>query len=558
VEAPGSEGRGAGDVGPADNPVLDLLAAERLTIPALLAERVRRSPERLFLRWEGERWNYAEAWDEALRFAAWARRVGGMPSAGAGGAAGPGARIAAFLPNRPEMLWAWLGTLAAGATFVPLNRAHRGEILAEMIARSGATVLATDAEGLRDLPSLEATAIETVLMAGELGAERPVGAQLAEWAAVGGLDPAEPAAPDPGDLAELMYTSGTTGRSKAVRLSHEQLCRGAGWVAWSLAMDSDDVFHAWLPLFHIAGQGDTVLPAVVSGGSVALYPTFSRSRFWEQVRESGATLFIGFANIAQLLCALPRRDDDAATTLRAGVTGAMPSALGVEFETRFGVRLHDVYGMTEGEPMALPRPGEETPPGSCGRPRPDLELAIQGEGGEELGPGEVGEIVVRPLLANAISDGYEGDPEATATATAGGWFHTGDLGRRDAAGFVFFADRLKHSIRRRGENVSSWELENLIAAAPGVAEACAVGVPSPLGEEDVKVTVVAAAGERVEPAALWEWCRERMAAFMVPRYIEIAAALPRAGTGKVMKEELRSLDGKVWDAEAEPGAAQRR
>jgi crotonobetaine/carnitine-CoA ligase len=323
-------------------------------------------------------------------------------------------------------------------------------------------------------------------------------------------------------------------------------------------MDEADVFHAWLPLFHIAGQADTVLPAILAGSSVALYPTFSRSRFWEQVRESGATLFIGFANIAQLLCALPPRGDDAATTLRAGITGAMPAALSVEFEARFGVRLHDVYGMTEGEPMALPRPGEETPPGSCGRPRPDLELAIQGEDGGLLGPGEVGEIAVRPLLANAITAGYEDDPEATAAATAGGWFHTGDLGRRDADGFVFFADRLKHSIRRRGENISSWELESLIAAAPGVAECCAVGVPSPLGEEDVKVTVVPADGESLDPAQLWRWCRERMAAFMVPRYIEVAATLPRADTGKVMKEELRRLGGGVWDAEDAPGAVQRR
>jgi len=512
--------------GPGDNPVLDLVGAERLSVPALFAERARRSPERPFLRWGDERWSYREVWEETLRFAAWARASG----------ARPGARVASFLPNRPETLWAWFGSLAAGATYVPLNRAHRGEILADMIARSGARVLVTDAEGRRDLPDLSGSSVETVLLA-------------EEWDEVRALDPAEPAPPAPGELAELMYTSGTTGRSKAVQLSHEQLCRGAGWVAWSLEMTEEDVFHAWLPLFHIAGQADTVLPAIVAGGSVALYPTFSRSGFWDQVRESGSTLFIGFSNIAQLLCSLPRREDDAGTTLRAGVTGAMPAELSVEFERRFGVRLHDVYGMTEGEPMALPRPGERTPPGSCGRPRPDLELAILDSAGEPLDPGRVGEIAVRPLIPNVLTAGYEGDPEATAEATAGGWFHSGDLGRRDAEGFVYFADRASHSIRRRGENVSSWELETAIAAAPGVAECSAVGVPSPLGEEDVKVAVVAAPGATLEPRELWEWCRERIAAFMVPRYIEVVAALPRAETGKVMKEELRSLDGEVWDAE---------
>lgn len=514
----------------ADNPVLDLVEAERLSVPALLAERVRLSPERLFLRWGEERWGYAEAWDEALRFASWARAEGG--------AAEPGARVAAFLPNRPEMLWAWLGTLAAGAVFVPLNRAHRGELLAEMIARSGARALVTDAAGQADLPDLGATGVEAVLRA-------------EDWSAVQARGPAEPAAPGPGDLAELMYTSGTSGRSKAVRLSHGQLCRGAGWVAWSLAMDERDVFHAWMPLFHIAGQSDTVLPAVVAGAAVDLHPTFSRSRFWEQVEGSGATLFIGFANVARLLCQLPPRPDDATTTLRAGVTGAMPAELAVEFGRRFGVPLHDVYGMTEGEPMTLPYPGEPAPPGSCGRPRPDLELAILGGDGEPLGPGEVGEIAVRGRIDAVLSDGYEDDPEATATANRGGWFHTGDLGRRDEAGFVFFVDRLVHSIRHRGENVSSWELESLLAAAPGVAEVDAVGVPAPLGEEDVKVTVVAAEGAAVDPAALWEWCQGRMAAFMVPRYIEVAASLPRAETGKVMKDRLRSLDGEVWDAKSQ-------
>lgn len=272
----------AGPEKPPRNPLLDLVAAEAVSVPALMAARVARTPEAPFLRWEGQRWSYREAWEEALRFAAWVRRLQGV---------GDPPRVASFLSNRPEALWTWLGTLAAGATYVPLNRAHRGEILVDMIARSGARALVTDDAGLADLPGLGATAVETV---------------ISDWEQVRPLAPAEPATPRPEDLAELMYTSGTTGRSKAVELSHNQLCRGAGWVAWSLGAGPEDVYHAWLPLFHIAGQVDTVLPSVVGGGAVALYPTFSRSRFWEQVRESGATLFIGFANVSQLLYLLPR------------------------------------------------------------------------------------------------------------------------------------------------------------------------------------------------------------------------------------------------------------
>ncbi|HYJ21604.1 MAG TPA: AMP-binding protein [Solirubrobacterales bacterium] len=515
------------------NPLLDLLTAEEVSIPALLAARVERTPEAPFLRWEGRTWSYREGWEEALRFAAW---VGAQADR-------PATRVISFLPNRPEALWAWFGTLAAGATYVPLNRAHRGEILADMIARTGARVLVTDAAGLADLPDLSATAIEVV---------------LTDWEEVRALDPAQPDAPRPGDLAELMYTSGTTGRSKAVELSHNQLCRGAGWVARSLGVGAGDAFHAWLPLFHIAGQVDTVLPTVIGGGSVALYPTFSRSRFWDQVEESGATLFIGFANVARLLYLLPCRSGDAETTLRAGVTGAMPAPLSVDFEARFGVRLHDVYGMTEAEPMILPEPGAATPPGSCGRPNPDLEVIIRDASGERAGPGETGEIVCRPRIPNVLTSGYEGDSGATAEAIRDGWFHSGDLGREDGDGFLYFVDRIKHSIRRRGENISSWELETIVGSAPGVAECCAIGVPSPLGEEDVKVVVVPTAGVEVEPAALHSWCEGRMAAFMVPRYVEVVAALPRADTGKVMKEELRTVDG-AWDAEERAGTgAQRR
>ncbi|HEX5929602.1 MAG TPA: AMP-binding protein [Solirubrobacterales bacterium] len=506
------------------NPLLDLVPAEAASVPALFAAQVERRPEATFLLWEGERWSYEEAWREIRRFAAWVARQG---------QAGGRPRVAGFLPNRPEALWAWLGTLTAGAVYVALNRAHRGDLLADMVRRSGAELLVTDAEGESCLP--------------DLADPRP--RVISAWEEIAALEPAAPAAPAPGDLAELMYTSGTTGRSKAVELSHAQLCRGAGWVAWSFEMTAADVFHAQLPLFHIAGQVDVVLPSLVAGGAVALHPTFSRSRFWEQVAANGSTLVVGFPNLYRLLHSLPPREGDGRNSLRAAMSATMPPEFVADFEARFDLSVREVYGMTEAEPMVLPWPGEATPPGSCGRPNPDFEVAVLGDDGRPAAPGGVGEIVCRSRVPGIRAGAYADEAEASRAIAGNEWFHSGDLGRVDEDGFFYFGDRIRHAIRRRGESISSGELEAAVAGHPAVADVCAIGVPSPLGEEDVKVVVVPARGEEVEPAALRAWCEGRMAAFMVPRFVEVVAELPRAETGKVMKEELRGV-GSAWDAEA--------
>lgn len=528
-------------------PSLDALVAgeELLGVHDLFRRRVDATPGATFLRWEDQQWSYAEAWAELTRFAAWVRSRG-RPLA-------ERQRLASFLPNRPEAIWTWLGTLAAGATYVPLNRAHRGDLLGDMLARSGASTLVTDEEGLAVVAdSADLRQLDQVLIVGEPPAgDTPMGLNLRPWAEVDSSVAVEPAVVAPEDLAGLLYSSGTTGRSKAVTLTHSQISLGAAWVAWSLEMDQSDVLHAWLPLYHIAGQVDSVLPIVISGGTVALFPTFSRSRFWSQVKDVEASIFIGFSNVVELLWTLPDDVADASTTLRAGIMGKIPVELHRAFEARFGLRLYDVYGMTEIEPLALPRPGEVSPVGSCGRPRPDLDVEIHDEDGRPAGPEQSGEIVCRSRGPAVITPGYEGDPEATAEARREGWFHTADLGKIDRDGFVHFIDRRKHAIRRRGENISTWELEAQITKHPAVGECSAVGVPSPLGEDDVKVAVTATGPGALDPEDLFEWCRAKMAGFMVPRFIELLDELPRAPTGKVLKEELRSTGPGTWDAETD-------
>lgn len=526
------------------SPSLDaLLSGEELGgVHDLFRRRVEVTPEATFLLWEEQRWSYTEAWAELTRFAGWvSTHACRPPEVG---------RVASYLPNRPEVIWTWLGALAAGAVYVPLNRAHRGDLLGDMLARSGARTLVTDEDGLAVLAdAADLRELDRVLIVGEQPVVTPTGLNLRSWAEVECSEAVEPAVTAPTDLAGLLYSSGTTGRSKAVTLTHSQISLGAAWVAWSLEMDQSDTLHAWLPLYHIAGQVDSVLPVVISGGTVALFPTFSRSRFWSQVKDVEASIFIGFSNIVELLWTLPDDVADASTTLRAGIMGKIPVELHRAFEARFGLRLYDVYGMTEIEPLALPRPGEVPPVGSCGRPRPDLDVQIHDDAGRPAGPEQPGEIVCRSRGPAVITPGYEGDSAATAEAERDGWFHTADIGKIDREGFVHFIDRRKHAIRRRGENISTWELEAQVTKHAAVRECSAVGVPSPLGEDDVKVAVTAARPGALDPEELFEWCRGRMASFMVPRFIELLDELPRAPTGKVLKEELRWIGPGTWDAE---------
>lgn len=525
------------------SPLQDLVGADRTTVPELIAARAQATPERTFLRWRGAEWTYAEMLAEARRFAGWA--LGNTRSSAAEH------RVASFLPNRPEAIWAWFGSLLAGATYVSLNREHRGVLLLDMLARSQAETLVTDSAGLEALPDLGETSVHTVLVADMDAPPRASTApRLADWGEVRRCAPADGPDVRPGDAAVLLYTSGTTGRSKAVLTPHNQACRGAAWVCWSLGITADDVIHGWLPLCHTGGQVDVVLPLLIAGGTVALYPTFSRSRFWSEVAESRATIFIGFSNVVEILWALPADPADRDCTLRAGIMGGIPPRLHRPFEERFGVRLHDIFGMSEAEPLILPRPGEAYPVGSCGRASPDFDVVVFDDDDSPVARGELGELVFRPRTADVMMKGYEGDDRATLEASRSLWFHTGDRGRMDADGFLYFVDRRIHSIRRRGENISSWELESVISRHPSVEECCAVGVPSPLGEEDVKVAVVPRAGAGVEPVTLHEWCREQMAGFMVPRYIEVLTELPRTSLGKLLKDELARNGPGTWDADA--------
>ena len=518
----------------------ELTGLGQVCIPDLVRARVGRSPERPFIRYGDSVWTYADALEQMERFA------GYLHSSGAGGS---GKRVATYLSNRPEVLWTWFGTHLTGATYVSLNREHKGPVLEDMLRRSGAELLVTDRSAAAQLPAARGSGVRTIVDVDGPPTDFGGGYEVSSWDRVDRSPAAPEHSPDPASTATVMFTSGTTGRSKAVPITHNQFSRNAEHLASALALRPDDVFHGWAPLYHVGGQLYMVMTAIVAGASIALYPAFLASRFWEQVRESGATVFIGFSSVIKILWERTPAAQAGPSTLRVGVIGKIPADLHRPFEQRFGLTLLDMYGMTEAEILTLPRLGEAVPVGSCGRVGPDFDLVILDDRDQVLPPGRVGQICVRSKVPHVMTTGYEGDDAATAEAWRNDWFHTGDLGKIDQDGYVFHVDRLQHAIRRRGENVSSWEVEQILEQHPAIAQAAAIGVPSSLGEEDVKVVVVLRPGMTLDHREVHAFCASRMARFMVPRYIELRPALPYAEVGKVQKEQLKELGPPVWDAE---------
>lgn len=520
--------------------LIALLGRERATIPEVLAARCAQTPDSTFLLWRDESWSYGEALTEIRRFAGWLRLQ-------ADGGAVP--RVAGFLANRPEALWAWLGTAWAGGTYVALNRQHKGDVLADMIRRSGAKVLVTEGEAVAEIARLDGLGLEAVLTCG--GVDGVIGSLAVQSYPRGDASAGHEAEPvRPSDVAGLLFTSGTTGPAKAARIPHNMYARGAARMVDGFGYRADDVFHHWLPLYHLGGQLHMTMTAIVAGAAIALYPTFSLSNFWDQVAARRATVFCGFSAIVHMLWSRPERADDADNSLRVGLIGGIPPELHKPFESRFGLRIGEQYGGTEGDPVTLPGFDRDLPPGCAGVPGPDFQIAVLDALDRRVAPGTPGEIAIRPLAPDVMFAGYEGDDGATAAAWRNLWYHSGDLGVIDEAGFLHFKGRLKHAIRRRGENISSYEVERTVARCPGVKEVAVVGVPSDLGEEEVKAVVVAEPGAALVPGDIRDHCAARMAAFMVPRYVELRAALPYTPLGKVRRELLTDTGPGVWDAEA--------
>lgn len=478
----------------------------------------------------GRALSYAELASNASRIAGGLRALG----------VGPGDRVATMLPPSHEYLAVWFGTAWAGAIEVPVNTDLKGETLRHVLTESGARVLVTETRWAERAKSLSLPGLEHVV---EVGSDSQSSLSLGQILTSG--SPLPPCQRDESDPAYIMFTSGTTGPSKGAVHSN----RSALWnaVAWLDVLDlgQDDIAYSMFPLFHVTARSAVITSTIWAGGSIALRDGFSATRFWPDVRESQATFFAYMGSVVHLLYSAPGTDADTDHSIRRAFGAAAPPEMVEGFERRFGFPLLEVYGSTELGLATAPH-GDQRVIGAMGGECSHVQVAIAGEDGRLVDRGSLGEIVVRPREPQAIFQGYWARPEETLAAFRDLWFHTGDRGFIRPDGQLVFVDRIKDCIRRRGENISSFEVERAVQLHPSVLEAAAYAVPSDIAEEEVAVAVVPIEGVELEVSELFRFMIEQLPRFAVPRYIRVVEALPKTPSQRVQKFRLRE-DGRGAD-----------
>ena len=462
-----------------------------------------------------------------------------------------GDRVALLLPNREETVLAWFGCALLGAVEVPVNTALKGDLLRHVLADSGAVLLVTTADLLESaVPVLPAVAsVRAVVLVGD-AATGTAAVPVIPCAQLESADPVPPADVGPSDPVAVMYTSGTTGSAKGVVCPHAYFSCWADDTGRAVGFGPGDVLYSPLPMFHLTGQCVNVQLALVHGGRVVMDPRFSPKGFWSRMRELGTTHVWSFGSMTPLLFKEEAAPSDRDHAVRVVWSIPWPAGFGREFEERFGVRILCGYGSTE-QGLTIVQPPESARPDTIGLASPHYDVAVVDDDGLPVADGEIGEIVTRPVEPASMMSGYLGRDVDTVTSWRDLWYHTGDRGVRDPDGYFRFVDRKKDAIRRRGENISAWEVESIVAMHPAIDEVAAIGVPSELGEDEVKV--VATVTRPVTPRELFDFCLEQLPYYMVPRYIELVDELPKTPSLRVQKFLLRDagVTATTWDRESE-------
>ena len=456
-----------------------------------------------------------------------------------------GDRVPLMMDNHPRHVLAFFALLRLGAVQVPVNTRLRGDSLRYLLGHCEPAFVIADATHAAALvPAVPVACRGRVIWSGDAGTARDAGdMDFAECLA--GVHGAEPAcaATTPDDVVAILYTSGTTGPPKGVQVTDRMLRTAAEACARVSAAGPGAVYYLWEPLYHIGGSQLLVM-ALAYPVRLWMSERFSVSRFWEEVRGCGATRIHYLGGMLQLLLRQPATSLDRDLRVAIAYGGGAPAGPWREFERRFGVQIRESYGMTECS--SFTSINTEGRFGSVGRPAPWFEVCVVDADARPLPAGMVGEIVVRGSEAGVITPGYFRDVSASARSLRDGWMHSGDLGRFDEDGFLYYAGRTRDCIRRRGENISCWEIERAVESMAEVAESAAVGVPDELGDEAVKLYVRAAEGHDIDPAEVYRWCVERLADFQLPEYIEVVAGFDKTGTERIRKETLSRLPGNAW------------
>lgn len=525
-------------------------AREDWIFSRVLAERARTHGDRLFIQpLDGPALTYAEADRLTNRLAHGLRALG----------VAHGDRVLLMMPNTVEFMLLWWAANRLGAIEVSVNTAYKGYFLEHLVNNSGGRVMVIAREFL---DRLEESAdklqhLETVVVY-EPDRAAPAAPPLERFRTLafeelyGRLDDPPGVPLSHRDLCAIMYTSGTTGPSKGVMLPNAFCHLFAECTRNLTRLGEDDAYFVATPLYHGNAPIMQVYPAMLAAGRAVVCPRFSASEWLDQIRRSGATVTNLLGVMMDFVFHQPPGPGDRDHRLRVVLGQPAPAAIVEDFKRRFGIpRVLEYYGMTE-IGLATMMPWDDVRPGSCGTAMSEwYELRIADpETDEELGHGEIGELLVRPKAAWTFNQGYWEMPDKTLEALRNVWYHTGDALRRDAEGYYYFVDRMRDVIRRRAENIASYDIERVLSEHPDVAECAAVGVDSGIagGEDEIKVCLVLRAGRVLVPEEFLAWCEARLPYFAVPRYLEVLAELPRTPNNKIQKYLLRrSGVAAAWD-----------
>jgi carnitine-CoA ligase len=519
------------------------LHGDQDTVTSLLDARLETEPDGEYLDVCGTTFTAAEVASTANRIA------NGLTDLGVQ----RGDRVATLIENSPAAMLAWWGAVRGGNVAVPINTAYKGQYLRHQLGDSGARVVIVASE----------FADRVAAVAGDLPElSRVVVVDSDDWKALLDAHDRRPTVTvAPSDLATFVYTGGTTGPSKGCMLSHNYHAALARQIGTCWGTTADDVIWTPLPLFHYNALVTAVLGALIFGGRGAIERRFSVSNFWPEMNRVGATVTSTLGTMAYLLAhdeerpEMPRSGSpDANTTLRLIGAAPLPAEIDARLRERFGVETFSgAFGLTEASLVSWQPPGVRNKANAAGVINDEyFDVRIFDDEDAELPRNTDGEIVVRPKRRHVMFEGYWGRAQATVDASRNWWFHTGDIGRIDDDGYLFFVDRKADYLRRRGENISSYEVESVLLTQGALVEVAVHAVPSALTEDDLKITATLKDGADLTEEALFRWCIEQLPYFALPRYIEFRNELPRSPVGRVLKRTLRDegVTPATWDAEA--------